>query len=63
MIEVTDLRSDRYGPRYGIKVFNSGHSWLPGFSKLRDFISTKPWEEQYRIGLQIWQQAMQTNGR
>ncbi|HEY5914357.1 MAG TPA: LamG-like jellyroll fold domain-containing protein [Verrucomicrobiae bacterium] len=44
------------------KIYSSGHSWLPGFSRLRDFTSTKSWEEQYRIGMQIWQHVMATGG-
>jgi hypothetical protein len=41
----------------------SGQSWLPGFSRMRDYVSAQTWERQYEIGLRIWQHAMETEGQ
>jgi len=33
------------------------------FKTVRDFVSSKSWEQQYRIGLEIWKHAMDTGGQ
>jgi RHS repeat-associated protein len=44
-----------------ISAFYSGRAnWLPeGFTRVRDYIATLPWEEQWQAGLEIWQEAME----
>ena len=46
--------------------YSSGPAWirtLGDFPRVRDYISSLPWEEQYRIGLEIWQHAMSSGGQ
>jgi hypothetical protein len=37
--------------------------WIHNPSRVRDYVSSLSWEEQYRIGLEIWQHGMETGGQ
>ena len=46
--------------------YSSGPAWirsLGNFPRVRDYVSTRSWDEQYRIGLEIWQHSMTTGGQ
>jgi len=42
--------------------YSTKHVALPGFRRFRDWMYTLSWEEQYRYGLEIFQNAMQNAG-
>ncbi|MCP3973696.1 MAG: RHS repeat protein, partial [bacterium] len=43
------------------RFYNSGHAWLPrGYRTFNQWIARQPWEAQYRIGLEVWREAMRT---
>lgn len=48
--------------------FGSKPDWLRtlgtgNYARVRDYVSTLSWQENYRIGLEIWKHAMNTGGR